>query len=196
MQQPAPKLAEPTIPQSGEGSALRGFVYGGLIVLLAAGGWARFSDRIGTFIPGLAAPETAKAPAGAIRGLIELNLIPASQEGAAIQAMRLPSADSVALQQAASRRRVRLVQMPIYENDGGAGGLVQVSSGGMTRMVRLSTTPTVVTLPITHAGTVSFRVIGGASPGGLGMGAITLGGPIGLPPLSLGQVLELGVIAQ
>ncbi len=196
MPHPSPKLAEPVLPQSGESSALRASCYAGLIVLLALGGWMRFSDRIAAIVPGLAAPGAAAASATPVRGLVELGLVPASQESAQIQAMQLPAGDAGALQQALNRRRVRLVQMPVFENDGGAGGLVQVSSGGMTRTVRLAATPTVLTLPINHVGTVSFRALGASPAGGVGIGAITLGGPIGLPTLAPGQVLELGVIAQ
>ena len=195
MQNPSPKLAEPVLPQSSEGSALRGVCYAGLIVLLAAGGWMRFSDRIGGVFPPLASPGAA-APADPIRGLIELGLVPAGHEQAQVQAMQLPAADAGALQQAVSRRRIRLVQMPIFENDGAAGGVVQVVSGGLSRTVALSATPTVLTLPITHAGTVSFRVLHAGSSGAVGIGAVTLDGAIALPPLPAGDVLELGVLAQ
>ncbi len=196
MQQPQPNPAEPVLPQSGERSLGRGLAYGGFIALLAVCGWMRFSNQIADFAPNLAAPNAPAAQTASIRGLLELKLMPLSQESVAIQAMALPSGDAAALSGAANRRRVRLVQMPVYENDGAIGSMVEVASGGFTRTVLLSSTPTVLTLPIDHMGVVSFRLLGPSPPGGLGIGAITLGGPIGLPPLANGQVLEVGVIAQ
>ena len=185
MQRPLPEPVEPVLARSSERSAGRGLVYAGLIVLLAIGGWTRLAGGL----PG-------GAPADQERRLVELKLVPLAQQDAQIQALRLPGSDAAALQQAVSRRRVRLVQMPVFEGDGGTGGLVEVTCGGLLRTVRLGAQPTVLTLPITGAGTVSLRALGQAPPGGLRLVAITLDGPVSLPPLPSGQTIELGVIAQ
>ncbi|WP_428392352.1 hypothetical protein [Lichenicoccus sp.] len=198
MQRPLPTVAEPVLEQSGTPSALRGFCYAGLVLLLAAGGWMRFSDGIMSLVPGTNT-QAAGLPIGAptaLRGLVELAMVPSGEASAAIQAMKLPAGDAAALQQAVSRREVRLVRMPIYENDGAAGRIVQVSTAGFSRTVALSPTPTVLTLPIAHAGTVSFRALGTAAEASVAIGALTLSGPVALPPLPIGQVLEVGVLAQ
>ena len=198
MQRPLPTVAEPVLEQSAAPSALRGFCYVGLVLLLAAGGWIRFSDQIMSLVPGTntQAPGGAIGAPAALRGLVELAMVPSGAESAAIQAMHLPAGDAAALQQAVSRREVRLVRMPVFENDGATGRLVQVSTAGFSRTVALSPTPTVLTLPIAHAGTVSFQALGTAPGFSVAIGALTLSGPVALPPLPMGQVLEVGVLAQ
>ena len=196
MNKALPAESEPSLPRSGEGNTLRRLCYATLILLVATGGWVRFSDRIAEIAPALAAPGSAAPQSGRVRGLLELGLAPAAASAAAVQAMGLPAQDQNSLLQALDRRQVRMFQLPVFERDGGTGAAVQVSSGGLTRVVHLSADPIVLTLPISHVGTVSFRMVGSTPQGSLGIGALTLTGPVMLQSIAAGDVLQVGVVAQ
>ena len=196
MERSAPQPFEASLPQSSEGSGLRTFCYAVLALLVAAGAWVRFSDRIAGVVPGLAAPGTTATPPAGVRGLVELGLIPAAATDAAVQAMGLPAGDAAALQQAIDRRQMRLVRMPLFERDGGTGATVQVNANGLSRVVHLTAQPVVLTIPMAQVGSVSFRLLGGSPPGGVGIGTVTLVGPVMLPTLAAGDTLEVGIVAQ
>ena len=196
MQRALPEPAEPILPQAGESSVTRRVGYTLLLLLVVTGGWVRFSDRIAGLLPGLAAPGQAVAKPGQVAALLELGLAPAASDAAAVQAMQLPAPDATALNQAISRRRVRLVQLPLFERDGATGAAVEVNANGLSRVIRLTAEPVVLTIPMEQVGSVTFRLLGGALPGGVGIGAITLTGPMALPTLAAGQLLQVGVVAQ
>jgi hypothetical protein len=191
-----PDFVEQSLPQAAEASGWRTFYVVALTMLVAAGAWVRFSDSIAGLVPGLAAPGQAAAPSDhRVQGLLELGLIPAAASNEAVLAMMLPAGDEAALRQAVGRRRARLVRMPLFESDGGSGAMVQVEADGLTRLVQLTAQPVVLTIPMAQVGTVRFRPLD-ARPGGVGIGAITLTGPVTLPTLAAGQLLEVGVVAQ
>ena len=71
--------------------------------------------------------------------------------------------------------------------------VVEVSAGGYTRVVRLTRLPVSVTLPIGPVGSVAIRNLGAEA---VGIGALTLEGPVRLPDLPAAAGVEVGVIAQ
>lgn len=203
---PVPNAEQP-VPGTTGTSSLRVTVYSLLALLLAAGGWVRFNDQIASVSPTLAGPAAGAAAevadAGSIRQLLELGLLPQTTAPAAVAALGLPPSDAAAMTEALRRDRLRLVQLPLFDagmsTPGAAltGRLVEVSSGGYTRLIRLSRQPVVVTLPIDRVGTVSFRIPANDAGGvALDIGALTLTGPMQLPDLSQGQELDVGVVAQ
>ncbi len=194
---------EPAIPQAGGGSAMRTALYAVLAAMLLAGVWVRFNNQIAAVAPGLAAGPAAavadRLPGSVqMRGLIETDLVPLSETQAAVAAMGLGSADAALLTQAVERRRLRLIHLPLLDltpvlQAGAAGHSVEVSAAGYTRIVQLGRQPTTLTLPIDTAGTVTFRSM---SDDGMGIGALTLSGLLGLPELAAGQQIRLGLVAQ
>jgi hypothetical protein len=136
--------------------------------------------------------------AGHPSGLLEIGLLPQAAAAAAVATMGLPQGDATSMAADLKRDRLRLVQLPLFDAgpatpDGMLGRAVQVSSGGYSRLIHLTRQPIIVTLPIDHVGTVSFKVAG-ADP--VGIGALTLSGPVELPVLATGQQLDIGVVAQ
>ncbi|MCQ8241594.1 hypothetical protein [Rhizosaccharibacter radicis] len=189
---------------------MRSTVYILLALLVAAGGWVRFNDRIAEVSPVLAAPAApasqAIAAAHQIKGLVELGMVPSSETGAAVSAMKLPAPEAASLTRALDEDRVRLVRLPLFDTglSTPGGRLVQVSTAGFTQVIRLSDAPLAVVLPINRVGEVSFRMLGGsadpAAPAGetrlAAIGALTLSGPVHLPDLHAGDQLTVGVVAQ
>ena len=200
MEMLAPKL-EPS-PAAGSGSMQR-MAYGLLAVLLLSGAWIRFNDRLAELSPGLASPVAQRiaeraALAGQPASLAELALLAPGADAAATAGLGLPRDQAAAMAADLRRDRIRLVQVPLF--DAGAVGtgprMVSVSSGGYGRLVALTRTPTMVMLPIDRVGTISFRTAGAGSPDPVGIGMLTLAGPLQLPDLAAGQRLDVGVIAQ
>ena len=199
MEMLAPRL-EPS--PAGSGSMQR-LAYGVLAVLVVAGAWVRFNDRLAEFSPGLASPVAQMIAGRATRagqptGLAELALLAPGAEAAAIARLGLPRDQAAAMAADLRRDRIRLVQVPLFDAGAGGGGprLVSVSSGGYGRLVALTRTPTMVMLPIDRVGTISFRAAGAGPSDPVGIGMLTLAGPLQLPDLAAGERLDVGVIAQ
>lgn len=194
--------AEPTIPEAAGASSFRKTVYVALALLLTSGAWVRFNDQIAGVAPVLAGPAAGIAAAptqpGMIVSLLELSMLPQAPGPEALASLGLPPSASAAMGEALKRNRLRLVQMPLFDaGSAGAGHVVEVSSGGYSRLVTLSRQPVIVTLPIDRAGTVAFRIpASAAATDTLAIGALTATGPVRLPDLSHGQELDVGVIAQ
>lgn len=93
------------------------------------------------------------------------------------------------------KREYRLVQMPIYDQ-AGTGGVVTVSSGGITQTVPLTARPRTVLLPIRISGEVDIAPVSDPGPAGVAPGAITVLGPTPLPVIHRDQMLVLDVIVQ
>jgi hypothetical protein len=194
---------EPALPEHGAGSAMRSTLYALLAVMLVAGAWVRFNSQIAAFVPVLgegpaAAVANSLPGAGRVSGLLEAGLVPLAETQAAIAAMGLNAADAALLAQGVERRRLRLVRLPLLDITpvlpaDSPGHAVEVSAAGYTRIVHLGRQPTTLTLPISTAGTVAFRNIGGDAAG---IGAVTLSGLAELRGLAPGQQVRLGLVAQ
>jgi hypothetical protein len=190
--------AEEALPASAGTGGLQVTFYALLAVALAAGAWVRFNDQIAAIAPALAAPAASVAAqtsgAGQMKALVELGLLPNTAAQEAVAAMGLPTGDAALLTEALARRRVRLMHVPIVDaSDSTADRVIEVSSAGYTTLVHVTRQPVTVTLPVGPVGTISFRT---ASPDGVGIGLLTLAGPVRLPDLPAGQRMEVGVIAQ
>lgn len=197
------EAAEPAIPDAAGAGALRGLVYTVLALLLLAGAWVRFNPQIAAIAPMLAGPAAdvaaQMAASGRVQGLVELDLLPMRATAEAVAAMRLPADEAATLTQAVRRGRLRLVRLPLFDFGADpaaapdAARIVEVSAAGYTRVIRLTRLPVAVTLPIGPVGSVSIRNLGA---GTVGIGALTLDGPVRLPDLPAAAGLEVGVIAQ
>lgn len=194
--------SEPPLPQHAGADALRTTVYSLLALMLLAGAWVRFNDRIGAIAPMLSGPAASVADeaglSARIKGLVEVALVAPGATPQALSALQLGHAELATLTQAVEQQQLRLVRLPLFDASPGMSTAqgehaVVVSSGGYTRLVRLGRAPVVLTLPIARVGTVSFRSL---DAGPVTVGAVTLNGPMTLPSLIGGQVLDVGVVAQ
>ncbi len=179
-------------------AALRGLTYALLACAILGGAWVRFGADIAAVLPGLAPPGApgSEAAGPATAGLVELALVPAAQNEAAVAEMGLPAADAGLLNAALRRGDLRLVRMPLMDaglSTGDAGHTVQLSAGGYTTFVHLGRAPVAVPLPIGPVGEVAFKTW---NTDGVRIGTIGLTGPVRLPALAPGQELDVGVIAE
>ncbi len=188
------------MPAQAAGGGQR-FLYGLLALVVAAGLTLRYEPTIAALVPALGLGSAAGARSGpdpngpdTIHGLVEAPALPMAGIQAAVQAIGLPAVQQDALVQAAQRRRLRLVRLPLF--DVGAGSTVQVSAGGLTQTVALGHVPVLVTLPIDRAGIVSLQPVGASADADVHMGAVTMTGPLELQPVAPGQVLRIGVVVQ
>ncbi len=195
-----PPRAEPPIPLRVGSGGLHITAYTLLALMVAGAAWVRFNNQIAETVPVLAGPAEAVADriadASRIKGLVELAILPPSATPEAVASMGLPAADARSLSGALSRRRLRLVHMPLVDlsaTQADQGRIVRVSTAGYTRVVQLSRTPVTLTLPVGPVGTVSFQT---SSADGVGIGAVTMAGLARLPALPAGATLSVGIVAQ
>jgi hypothetical protein len=192
---------EDLAPQAGR-SAFRTTLYTLLVITLVAGAWVRFNGEISSLIPALAGPAEQVADQAGLSGrpreMLQLALLPQTAPKEEVAAMGLGAADTASLFDALARRRLRLVHLPVLDVSpvlaaGDSGHSVVVSSGGYTRLVRLTREPTTLTLPIAAAGTITFQSTAGDP---VSIGALTLSGPVRLPSLPSGQSISVAVLVQ
>ncbi len=189
------QTAEPIVRGSAGASAFRATVYALLGLTVACGAWLRFNQQIAAVVPGLADTQTAAAGEPArVRVLMELGLVPAGEAEALVAGMGLSATEAGLLRAALRDRRLRLVRMPLVDETlGGAGHDVVVSTAGYTRAVRLTRTPVAVPLPVGPGGEVAFTT---PDLEAVSIGALGLSGPVRLPDVARGDVLNVGVVAQ
>ena len=147
------------------------------------------------------ADDFAKAPP------LKLAAVPPGQTAAAIDKMGLSAQESAALaarietppaasaqpQQQQQTQRMGLVEIALWDTHAPDGDVVLVTSGGYSREVLLTKTPTVVSVPGNGVGTI---LITGMQDGG---GGITLGikgasQSVLMPIMSVGQSIALPVV--
>ena len=197
-QTPDPEArAAPDEAGPGKGRPLWYGLAAGMIVV------AGFSARMATQSDH-PAPAPAPIVSDAARGVAAANALTSTQQFAmiapdnaprALQQSGLPPDQQARILAGIRKREYRLVQMPIYD-EAGTGGVVSVSSGGITQTVPLSPRPRTVLLPIRISGEVDIAPVSDPGPAGVAPGAITVLGPTPLPVIHRDQMLVLDVIVQ
>ena len=195
-----PQPVEPPIPMRAGSGALQTTAYTLLALMVAGAAWVRFNDQIAETAPALAGPAGTVADqladASRIKGLVEQAIVPSGAIQEAVAGMALPANDAHLLTEALQRHKLKLIRMPLIDlsaTQAEQGRIVRVSAAGYSRVVQLSRTPVVLTLPIGPVGTVSFQT---SSTDGVGIGTVTLAGLTKLPALPAGDTLSVGVMAQ
>ncbi len=189
------QTAEPMVRGGAGASAFRAMAYAVLGVAVGCGAWLRFNPQIASVVPGLADSRTvAAAEPARVQALMELGLVPAGEAEALVAGMGLSGAEAALMRAALRDRRLRLVRMPLVDETPGEGGHdVTLSTAGYTRMVRLTRTPMAVPLPVGPGGEVAFST---PNVEAVSIGALGLSGPVRLPDVARGDVLNVGVVAQ
>ena len=195
------EYAEPAVRGSASARSLRTGTYLVLALVVTGAAWLRFNSQIAAVMPGLAASSgVLSAEAVVPAGLVDLAILPSGEARAAVAGMGLQGGDAALMLKALREGRLRLVRMPLVDVstlDHATGGPpahdVILSTGGYAVTVHLTRAPVSLALPITAVGEVTFRTAG---PDPVGIGALSLSGPVRLPDLAPGQVLSVGVVVQ
>lgn len=164
---------------------------------LALGGFAAF------FVAGAAEPgdrvspdEAARRASGfAAAGSVRVPHVHPRDAATALVALNLPAPDRARLAADVEAGRLRLVWLSLFDSDAEDGDVVTLSSGGFTYPVALSKAPATLAVPVLIGGTIALT---GTRDGGGGVtvGVVGSGGPLPLPPLSVGQTVPLPLAAR
>lgn len=199
-QRPDPlRKEQPEAEASGSGLRLMVAAVAGLTLVAGGGAWLRGA----TTDPAPAAqplPQTAPAQPAATgqKGLQiagQFALISPDHAAKALRNAGYSSNEQAQILAGIKRREYRLVSLPLFDA-GGAGGVVSVQSGPVTRVVPLSQKPVSVVLPILVSGEVQVTPVSNPGVTGIEAGALTVLGPMVLPIIHNDEYLTMTVIAQ
>jgi hypothetical protein len=107
--------------------------------------------------------------------------------------LNMPEADKERLAEQLADRRVRLAAVTLWDTVEEDGDVVEVSAAGFTQRLVIRHKPATFFLPVQMGGSVSIRAVRDGG-GGVTLGVATIVGPVPLPPLAVGQVVEIPVL--
>lgn len=177
---PAPKL--PTIP---------------IIVAATTAALIGAAQMTGSSEDRISPAEIARrASIAEARPPVALRSVERREMKAAMLEMALSSQAQESLEADIASRQAKLVWIVFYDSDAEDGDVIEIQSGGFSRMIRLAKQPVAVAIPFPSDGVAT--VIGVVDGGG---GGVTVGlvGPDGAAPLavlSVGQQISIPVILE
>jgi hypothetical protein len=119
--------------------------------------------------------------------VLPVDLSSAEAQARAVAAAPLSASDARALVADAVAGRKVLVKVVLWDNMDEDGDQVGVTSGGVTAVVKLTHAPQTIVLPLGPAGEVILTGLVDGLGGGVTVGAETAYGPIGIPPMQVGE---------
>nr|WP_294914941.1 hypothetical protein [uncultured Neokomagataea sp.] len=132
-----------------------------------------------------------------LQAATQLSMLSMDQAPKALEQSPFDPATRSKIMAALQRGDMRLAQLPLLDNAGTPGQIIDVTSAGITQRIILSGTFQPILLPITTAGAVTITPITPPHNALLSIIAMTALGPQALPSLTgLNQAIELGVIVQ
>jgi hypothetical protein len=192
MPQTAPVLLppQPIVP-----SAIGGVAVLGVMGALAAA-FVMFGDRLGPASnssqssggkPAVIALAADQAP-GAFK------ILPASFQNAparVIAQLNMPEAEKRRLAEKLADGAVRLAAVTLWDTVDEDGDVVEVSAATFSQTLTIMHKPVTFFLPLQPGGTVSIRAVRDGGGGGVTLGVSTVIGPVPLPSLAPGQIVEI-----
>jgi hypothetical protein len=143
------------------------------------------------------AAETARrAGLLAAAGSIALPPVAPHDIAAAADQLGLPAAARQALLADAESQRVRLVWLSLYDSDAEDGDVVDITTSGFSYRLRLTRKPVAIAVPLAPGARIQLTGAIDGGGGGVTVGVIAPGGPLPLPPLSVGQTIDLPVVVR
>ncbi|MBR0559983.1 hypothetical protein [Neokomagataea anthophila] len=139
----------------------------------------------------------ALAHATPLKAAAQLSMISLEQAPKALERTPFDPTTRTKIMAALQRGDMRLAQLPLLDDAGTPGQIIDVTSAGITQRIVLTGSFQPVLLPITTAGAVTITPITPPHNALLSIIAMTALGPQALPSLTgLNQAIELGVIVQ
>jgi hypothetical protein len=103
----------------------------------------------------------------------------------------LPDAEKKRLREDLANKRLRLVAVAVWDSDDEDGDRVRIDSAGYSEEITLRNARRDVIVPVGAGDPVRITAVLDGGGGGVTLGAQTEFGPIHLPPLRVGQYVEV-----
>jgi hypothetical protein len=195
-----PGLPEPLQPQV---LAPRAAGAAGVACAVIAALFVVFGDRIGTSgsVPhsthpgdGAGRPEVVALAPDRAPGAF--TILPSSFQnapGSVLAQINMPEAEKHRLAEKLAQGSVRLAAVTLWDSVEEDGDAVEISAAGFRQTIVLMHKPKTFFLPVQVGGSVSIKAVRDGG-GGVTLGVKTILGPVPLPPLAVGQVVEIPVL--
>lgn len=140
------------------------------------------------------APKTLFVSASDVRGAF-FPLPPELSKGTerVMALVRMPKPEKERLSQELEARNVRIAAIWLWDNQAQDGDAVQINSGGFSQTIAITNSPTMYYVPV-QTGTSARITAVTDGGGGVTLGVKTIVGPFPLPPLVVGQSLEVPIL--
>lgn len=186
---PQPKLQKPRAQHTFSAGPLALCL---LTVFALGGGFYAYTQTHSAPADTQTTPQIAPQKAAA-----QLSMISLEQAPKALEQAHFDPSNRAKIMAALQRGDMRLAQLPLLDDAGIPGQIIDVTSAGITQRIVLTGTFQPILLPITTAGSVSITPVTPPHHALLSIVAMTALGPEILPSLTgLNQAIELGVIVQ
>ncbi|MDA7946099.1 MAG: hypothetical protein MPJ78_01335 [Hyphomicrobiaceae bacterium] len=107
--------------------------------------------------------------------------------------VKMPKVEKERLSQELKAGNVRIAAIWLWDNQAQDGDAVQINSGGFSQTIAIANSPTMYYVPV-QTGTNARITAVADGGGGVTLGVKTIVGPFPLPPLVVGQSLEVPVL--
>jgi len=190
----APPLDAPVLlPPQSIPSAVGGLAIVGAVAALIAGA-LMFGDS--ARVPGPASPGKPHAiiALGADRVPGAFKILPANFQNSparVLAQLNMPEAEKRRLAEKLADGTVRLAAVTLWDTVDEDGDTVEVSAATFSQTLVIMHKPAMFFVPLQQGGTVSIRAVRDGGGGGVTLGVSTIVGPVVLPPLAVGQVVEI-----
>jgi hypothetical protein len=113
--------------------------------------------------------------------------------GSVIAQLNMPEPEKRRLAEKLADGSVRLAAVTLWDTVDEDGDAVEVAAAGFTQRLVIRHQPATFFLPVRMGGSVSIRAVRDGG-GGVTLGVATIVGPVPLPPLAVGQTVEVPVL--
>jgi hypothetical protein len=115
----------------------------------------------------------------------------AAERPFAIASMTLTETERLRVKDALRAGRIRIASVTLWDNMDEDGDIIDLSAAGFTQRLVIMNKPKTFFLPVVPGSTVRITGIKDGGGGGITLGVGTVLGPIPLPPLAMGQSVEV-----
>jgi len=121
-------------------------------------------------------------------------ILPASFQdapGSVLAQLSMPEAEKRRLAEKLADGTVRLAAVTLWDTMDEDGDTVEVSAGSFSQTLVIMHKPKLFFLPVLPGGAVVIKAVRDGGGGGVTLGVSTIIGPVPLPPLAVGQSVEI-----
>jgi hypothetical protein len=161
---------------------------------LAAGTAFMFAGQFGPVAPGPGSEREKMFSVSADKTTGAFRILPANFQkspGSVLAQLNMPEAEKARLAQKLVDGSVRLAAVTLWDTVDEDGDTVDVAAAGFTQRLVIMHKPVTFFLPVQPGGSVVIKAVRDGGGGGVTLGVSTVLGPYRLPPLAVGQAVEI-----